>query len=177
MRILLLHPEDSPLQGPWSGERWDLVVDRHNCKLVLKLHPFESPADRNLLGRALLSGEDFKQISIVDGPLSEQLLSSAWFGVTIESTTVLDCVAYGVPCFLTGWLRLSPFEYAQQYARFGVGEALHSVNEFPQIPARLANFTTRELKPECFWGIPDPQTLRNLLGTRPLPELVARQVS
>jgi hypothetical protein len=27
MRILLLHPEDSPWSGNWSRERWDLVVD------------------------------------------------------------------------------------------------------------------------------------------------------
>ncbi len=27
MRILLLHPEDSPRRGPWSRQRWDLVVD------------------------------------------------------------------------------------------------------------------------------------------------------
>src|SRR5580698_5411968 len=27
MRILLLHPEDSPWSGTWSRERWDLVVD------------------------------------------------------------------------------------------------------------------------------------------------------
>ncbi len=27
MRILLLHPEDSPLEGPWTNLRWDLIVD------------------------------------------------------------------------------------------------------------------------------------------------------
>src|SRR5271165_1423768 len=27
MRVLLLHPEDSPRRGLWSGQRWDLVVD------------------------------------------------------------------------------------------------------------------------------------------------------
>jgi hypothetical protein len=27
MKVLLLHPEDSPLHGPWSSGRWDLVVD------------------------------------------------------------------------------------------------------------------------------------------------------
>src|SRR5947207_6245266 len=27
MKVLLLHPEDSPFQGPWSRIRWDLIVD------------------------------------------------------------------------------------------------------------------------------------------------------
>lgn len=27
MRVLLLHPEDSPWDGPWGGSRWDLIVD------------------------------------------------------------------------------------------------------------------------------------------------------
>jgi len=27
MRVLLVHPEDSPTAGEWSGSRWDLVVD------------------------------------------------------------------------------------------------------------------------------------------------------
>jgi hypothetical protein len=27
MRVLFLHPEDSPFRGPWTRERWDLVVD------------------------------------------------------------------------------------------------------------------------------------------------------
>lgn len=27
MSVLLLHPEDSPFEGPWANRRWDLVVD------------------------------------------------------------------------------------------------------------------------------------------------------
>ena len=27
MRLLLLHPDDSPLAGPWAGQRWDAVFD------------------------------------------------------------------------------------------------------------------------------------------------------
>jgi len=27
MKVLLLHPEDSPFQGPWNRMRWDLIVD------------------------------------------------------------------------------------------------------------------------------------------------------
>lgn len=27
MRVLFLHPEDSPWRGEWAGQRWDLIVD------------------------------------------------------------------------------------------------------------------------------------------------------
>src|SRR6266851_5267634 len=27
MRVLLLHPEDSPLYGPWASQQWDVIVD------------------------------------------------------------------------------------------------------------------------------------------------------
>jgi hypothetical protein len=27
MRVLLLHPEGFPQRGPWSAQRWDLIVD------------------------------------------------------------------------------------------------------------------------------------------------------
>src|ERR1700680_2567879 len=27
MKILLVHPEDSPTGGPWSASRWDVIVD------------------------------------------------------------------------------------------------------------------------------------------------------
>jgi len=71
------------------------------------------------------------------------LMSQAWFGITVESTTVIDCLQHGVPCFLCGWLTLSPFEYAQQYARFGVGEVLQSVEQVVGIPAGLAAWQNR----------------------------------
>ena len=27
MRVLLLHPDDSPRRGPWTRQRWDLIID------------------------------------------------------------------------------------------------------------------------------------------------------
>jgi hypothetical protein len=151
---------------------------RENCRnLVLKLHPFESLSDRKQLVQALLPDEDLRLITVLDGPLSERLLSSAWFGLTIESTTVMDCLMSGVPCFLVGWLTLSPFEYSQQYARFGVGEVLRHVDELAQIPARLANFSFQETRQQSLWKVADPETLRQWLTAGPQRRTVARQVS
>jgi hypothetical protein len=56
---------------------------------------------------------------------------------------VIDCLRQGVCCFLCGWLSLSPYEYAQQYARFGVGEALDDARQLSEIPKRLEDFSNR----------------------------------
>ncbi len=106
--------------------------------LVLKLHPFESARERSRILRTAVPQDDFERIRILTAPLSEGLLSETWAGITVESTTVLDCAARGVPCFLCGWLTLSPFGYLQQYARFGAGQLLNRAEEIAEIPGRIA---------------------------------------
>ncbi len=123
----------------------------HLCRLaranghgvIVKLHPFESLSQRRRMIRQILTDEDAPLVTVVDGALTQALMSQAWFGITVESTTVIDCLQYGVPCFLCGWLKLSPFEYGQQYARFGVGEALHAVEQVAGVPTRLAAWQNR----------------------------------
>jgi hypothetical protein len=153
------------------------LARENSRRIVLKLHPFESLSDRKQIVQALLPDEDLKLVTILDGPLSESLLSSAWFGLTIESTTVMDCLMYGVPGFLVGWLTLSSFEYPQQYARFGVGDILRNVDEISEIPARLANFSSQETKQQSLWKMADPEILRQWLTAGPHRQTVARQVS
>jgi hypothetical protein len=151
---------------------------RENSRgIVLKLHPFESISDRKRIVQALLPEDDLSLVTVLDGPLSERLLSSAWFGLTVESTTVMDCLRYGVPCFLVGWLTLSPYEYAQQYARFGVGDVLRSVNEIADIPVRLANFSPQETKQQSLWKMADPEMLRQWLRAGSPRQALARRVS
>ncbi len=104
--------------------------------LIIKLHPFESRSQRCKLVHEILSSEDCKLVSVVDGPLTEELMSQAWFGITVESSCVMDCVQRSIRCFLCGWLRLSPYEYVQQYARFGVGEMLQDAKQIAEIPQR-----------------------------------------
>jgi hypothetical protein len=153
------------------------LARQNGRSLILKLHPFESLRDRKQVVQVLLPKEDLRLVTVLDGPLSESLLSSAWFGLTVESTTVLDCLSYGVPCFLVGWLTLSPYGYAQQYARFGVGKVLGGVDEIKQIPTRLAKFVDQEGKNQSFSEIASPEMLRSLLaGGVPRP-MAARQVS
>jgi hypothetical protein len=108
--------------------------------VIVKLHPFESLAQREKLIRNLLSADDQKRVTVIDGPLTAELMARAWFGLTVESTTVIDCLQNGVCCFLCGWLSLSPYEYAKQYARFDIGEVLNHVAELTDIPLRLQRF-------------------------------------
>jgi hypothetical protein len=115
--------------------------------VVIKLHPFESRSQRQRVVREILSPEDGKLVTVVDGPLTDELLSRAWFGITVESTTVVDCRQAGIQCFLCGWLTLWPFDYVQQFARFVVGEVLQSVGQIEGIPAQLEEFRKRVAEP------------------------------
>jgi hypothetical protein len=116
-----------------------LEVARKNGRgVIVKLHPFESRAQRTRMVQEILSAEQQKLVTVIDGPLTAELLARTWFGITVESTTVMDCAERGISCFLCGWLAKSPYEYVQQFARFGVGEELQSAEQIEEIPARLA---------------------------------------
>jgi hypothetical protein len=107
--------------------------------------------------------------------LTSDLLSQAWFGITVESTTVIDCLLSGVRCFLCGWLSMSPYEYAAQYARFGVGETLDNALQIGEIPQRLAK-PSRALAAADLWPTTSEASLRQwLAGTSQMRE--ARPVS
>ena len=132
-------------------------------RVILKLHPFESVAERKRLVRSLLSAKEHKLVTIIAGPSSVRLLAQAWFGITIESTTVLECLSSGVPCFLCGWLSLSSYGYREQYARFGIGEMLRSAEEIAEIPSRIASLRSLPRKQQGFGKVATPEELRRLL--------------
>ena len=134
--------------------------------VIIKLHPFESLSDRRRMVHACLSAGEREVAKLVAGPLSAQLLSRAWFGLTVESTTVMDCQLNGVPCFLCGWLSLSSYGYAQQYARFEVGKILASVNEIAEIPQRLVEWGSVAVKQAKLWQTAKPEALIRQLATR-----------
>jgi hypothetical protein len=116
------------------------VARQNGHGVILKLHPFESLSQRRRVVDDVLTPEDRNLVNVVDGPLTSELMARAWLGITVESTTVIDCLRNGICCFLCGWMSLSPFEYPQQYARFGVGEVLQNAGQLLEIPSRLAKF-------------------------------------
>jgi hypothetical protein len=140
-----------------------LRVARENKRgFIIKLHPFESRTQREGLVREIL-GDDANFVTVVDGPLTAGLIAQAWCGITIESTTVMDCRQNGVCCFLCSWLVLSPYEYAQQYARFGVGEVLETVEQVKEIPSRLSEFHRRPAPTGTVPTPVDPELLQRWL--------------
>jgi hypothetical protein len=150
-----------------------LRVARENGRtLTVKLHPFESRIERKRLIRSILGPDSAGSVTVLDGPLTVDLLARTWCGITVESTTVLDCQRNGFCCFLCGWLRLSSFEYVQQFARFGVGEMLHRLEEIGEIPKRLADFHSRAASTSVVQTAADPRMLERWL-TSPLHEFSA----
>jgi hypothetical protein len=138
------------------------VARDNGRRVIVKLHPFESKAQRERMIRHLFPAEDRKRITVLDGPLNAKILSQAWFGITVESSTAMNCWENGTPCFLCGWLALSPYGYLQQYARFGIGEELQSAEQIAQIPQRLLNMK-RPHAGEAESTIIDPASLKRLL--------------
>ncbi|MGA7686355.1 MAG: hypothetical protein WCC32_09960 [Terriglobales bacterium] len=105
--------------------------------VVLKLHPFETAAQRHRLVNAALNEEDRKLVKVVSGPTSPELIKNTWCAVTVESTVACDCASAGIPVFLCGWLRHAYSGYALQYARFGAGRILKSAADLARIPEMI----------------------------------------
>ena len=102
--------------------------------VVLKLHPFETIAQRRRLVKASLDEDDQKLVSIIGSPLSLEILRNTWCAFTVESTVAFECASVGIPVFLSGWLRHAYSGYVLQYARFDVGRILQSAADLSRIP-------------------------------------------
>ena len=139
------------------------LVREKGRRLIIKLHPFESRSQRSRIVDEVLEPEDRALVSVIDGPPTPEIMAQAWFGLTVESTSAVDCRQSGVHCFLCGWLTFSPFGYAQQYARFGVGEVLQSAEQISGIPQRLVDFEKRPAMPWNLSPTADPEMLQSWL--------------
>jgi hypothetical protein len=107
---------------------------RSGKSVVLKLHPFESVKQRRRLVGRCVSQEDRRLVTLLDAPLSSEILTKTWCAVTVESTVAFECASAGIPSFLCGWLRNAYAGYVGQYVRFGVGTLLASPDDLRRIP-------------------------------------------
>jgi hypothetical protein len=157
--------------GSWRSEEVyrellpNLIDLASTCglKLVFKLHPFESTGSHIRMLRKFLPQQDVRRIGVIAGPATPLLWRNTQIALTVESTTALECTALGIPVFLCGWLRHYHGRYQEQYADFGFGHILESIEQIANIPqllesGKLAVRSEREPSMAV-----DPQMLRELL--------------
>lgn len=108
-------------------------------KLVVKLHPAEGESERSAMLARILDPDQKAATFLVSGPLTEELLSNAWFGITILSTVAMECAVRGIPCFLCKWLEFSRYGYVEQFIQFGVGIGLDAPSEIARIPQYMGS--------------------------------------
>ena len=133
-------------------------------KLVVKLHPAESERERAGMVARILSAEQKSVTLLVSGPLAEDLLAKAWFGITILSTVATECAVRGIPCFLCKWLESWPYGYVEQFIHFGVGIGLNDPSEIARIPEYLrSNPVSNKVAGNC-WSPVAQGRLRELLA-------------
>lgn len=136
-------------------------------KLIVKLHPAESAAQRSDLVNRILTVEQKSVTEILTGPLTEKLLSTAWFGITILSTVAVECAIRGIPCFLCKWLESWPYQYVEQFIRYGAGIGLNHPSEIEKIPEYLKGYSIGgDVKANCWQPAPAARLLEILAAAR-----------
>jgi hypothetical protein len=142
-------------------------------KLVVKLHPAESERESAGMLARILSAEQKGATLMVNGPLTEDLLAQAWFGITILSTVAFECAVRGIPCFLCKWLEFWPYGYVEQFIQFGVGIGLDNPGEIKKIPELLRDYRARpEVCENCSHSVA-PGRLHELLASSQKPYTAA----
>lgn len=132
-------------------------------ELIVKLHPAETERERAKVLSRILSPRQRAATRIVTGPLTEDLLANAWFGITILSTVAIECAIRGIPCFLCKWLEFWPYGYIEQFIRFGAGIGLNDPREIANIPKYLEQHPAPAGVSENCWHQAAAGRLRELL--------------
>jgi hypothetical protein len=133
-------------------------------KLIVKLHPAESEQERAGEVSRILSAEQRVATRVVSGPLTEELLSKTWFGITALSTVAMECAIRGIPCFLCRWLEFWPYDYIEQFIQFGVGVGLNDPSEIAKIPEYLQQHSVSAEVIEKCWQPASAGRLRELVA-------------
>jgi hypothetical protein len=121
------------------------IAHSRQKRVIVKLHPFESPSLRQNMLKTVLTTEDRGVVDLVHGPLTPELLGNIWFAVTVESSVSVDCAIRGIPCFLCLWFVTPVAGYGEQFVKYGAARGLESPQEIALIPERLR---TLEITPE-----------------------------
>jgi hypothetical protein len=140
------------------------VAQRTGKTLIVKLHPSENLRDREGLAETVLTREQRGAIQWITGRFDPTLLLRTWFGVTVQSSVVVECAVQGVPCFLCEWLDLWPYGYIAQYKKFGVAMGLRSPSDITKIPRMLAEYRPNRKVAEDCWQAITPERFEEILA-------------
>jgi hypothetical protein len=120
------------------------IAREHGRKVMVKLHPFESLAERSQLVERVLTDADLtdndrKLVEVIADPLSERMLRKIWFSLTVASSVAVECALAGVPSFLCGWFDIDLYSYGKQYERFGAARILDDPEDIARIPELIGS--------------------------------------
>lgn len=121
-----------------------LLAQRMNCKVVVKLHPFESFRMRTAMINQAISAEQRNLVELREGPMTPDLFERAYCSLTLESTVAVESTVHGVPCFLCSWFDASWYDYGKQFAKFSAGYPLDSPQRIREIPQLLGQIRITE---------------------------------
>ena len=126
------------------------LARRTGKRLIVKLHPSENLSARRSLAEKVLTKEQAGAIQWNTGRLDRELLQKMWFGLTVQSSVVVECSVLGIPCFVCDWLDLWPYGYVAQYRKFGVGIGLGSPDDLARVPEILASWRpSQQVADDC----------------------------
>jgi len=156
-----------------GGRAWDFYQDllpglaalaiSEGRELICKLHPAESLSERTRIVHEILSAEQQRVTRVVSGPLQEEMLKNAWFGITVMSTVAVECTLRGVPCFLCSWLEATNYGYVDQFTHFGAGLRLSSPADLNRIVKIVDNVNPSAISCGDCWTPIEEQRLQKLL--------------
>jgi hypothetical protein len=148
------------------------VAQRLECKVLLKLHPFESRRARERLVRSVLSPE--KQAFVeVPSAQSADIVARSVCGIGLDSSVAVECTQRAIPYFLCGWLDFNGFGYMQQFARFGAGILLESPDEILTMPQRIEQFRPDASALQRLWKSVDDVRLDEIMfGAMQVPRAI-----
>jgi len=120
------------------------IARTHDCKVIVKLHPFESRRERKRLIERVLPPSKRSLIEISACRFASELFDKAWFGISVSSSVALECAQQGIPFFNCGWLEPKDTGYVQQFTKFGAGQLLTCPEEIDSIPKLIRETNLRD---------------------------------
>jgi len=145
------------------------LADNIGLQLILKIHPFESVKEHRRRLRRYLP-QRASAVQVITGAPSPELWRNTRLALTVQSTTAVQCAELGIPVFLCGWLRDAHSGYQRQFARFGVGQVLQSVEEIGEIAMRLQKQANSTSHRPPIWSRLEREELQELFsGDRRMP--------